>query len=130
MRNCSAIAIVSVSLFLNSCATNSAYDVDHDERIDVYLSTLDDKHFAWCNLDLNQCQADFDRWKATSRGRAFIKEYEKEKAGQTDNIHHVPDVFRTQYVKDAPFIEREEKTWLEDMKQSPKMFGPELPSKY
>ena len=130
MRNCCAIALVGVFLFLNSCATYSAYDADTDEQVDLYLSTLDDKHFVWCKLDLDQCRADFESWKATSRGQAIIKEYETEKAGQTYNTQHVPNVFRTQYVNDGPFIEQDENTLLEDIEESTEMFGPELPSKY
>ncbi len=130
MRNCCAIALVSVFLFLNSCATFSSSEADNDEQIDLYLSTLDDKNFVWCKLDLEQCRADFESWKTTSRGRVIIQEYEKEKVGQTYNAHNVPNVFRTQYVNDDPFIARDENTRLEDIEESPRMFGPELPSKY
>lgn len=127
MRNCCAIAIVSVFfLFLNSCATYSASDADTDEQIDLYISTLDDKNFVWCKLDLDYCRADFESWKTTSRGRTIIKEHEKEKTGQTYSTQHVPNVFRTQYVNDGLFIEQDENTRPEDMKKYPKMFGPDF----
>ncbi len=130
MRNCCAIALVSVILFLNSCARFSAYDVDNEEQVDLYLNTLDDKHFVWCNLDLDQCREDFENWKATSRGQAIIKEYEKEKAGLTYKTRHASNMFRTQFMADGLFIERDGNDWLEDEQKSPERFGPELPSKY
>jgi hypothetical protein len=66
MRNICALGFIGVFLLLGGCATHSA---TNDEQVDLYLSTLDDKHFVWCKLDLEQCRKDFEEWRLTARGR-------------------------------------------------------------
>jgi len=95
MRNICALGFIGVFLLLGGCATHSA---TNDEQVDLYLSTLDDKHFVWCKLDLEQCRIDFEEWRLTARGRMIMKEFEKEDTGQTYNTHHLPNVFRTRFV--------------------------------
>ena len=95
MRNICALGFIAVFLLLGGCATHSA---TNDEQVDLYLSTLDDKHFVWCKLDLEQCRKDFEEWRLTTRGRMIMKEFEKEDTGQTYNTHHLPNVFRTRFV--------------------------------
>ena len=130
MRNSCVMAIVGLFLFFSGCATYSPNYADNDEQVDLYLSTLDDKHFVWCELDLEQCRKDFENWKITPRGRVIIKEYEKEKTGQTYNTHHVPNVFRTHFVDESHFIEQDGNILQEGIEESPKIFGPEVPSKF
>jgi hypothetical protein len=142
---------VSVFLFLGGCASQSAQYADKDEQIDLYLSTMDDKHFVWCTLDLDQCQSDFEKWKFTPRGRTIITEFEKEDTGQTYNTHNVPHVFRTHFVDESQLtekvreqeyghdsgalgnayssIDQHEDILSNGMHVSPKKYGPELPSK-
>ena len=98
MRNICALGIIAVFLLLGGCATHSA---TNDEQVDLYLSTLDDKHFVWCKLDLGQCRKDFEEWRLTARGRMIMKEFEKEDTGQTYNTHHLPNVFRTRFVDES-----------------------------
>ena len=98
MRNICAIGFIGVFLLLGGCATHSA---TNDEQVDLYLSTLDDKHFVWCKLDLEQCRKDFEEWRLTARGRMIMKEFEKEDTGQTFNTHHLPNVFRTRFVDET-----------------------------
>ncbi len=98
MRNICALGIISVFLLLGGCATHSA---TNDEQVDLYLSTLDDKHFVWCKLDLEQCRKDFEEWRLTARGRMIMKEFEKEDTGQTFNTHHLPNVFRTRFMDET-----------------------------
>ena len=129
MRNSCAMALVGVFCFFSGCATYSANYADSDEQVDLYLSTLDDKHFVWCELDLEQCRKDFEEWKITPRGRVIIKEYEKEKAGQTYNTHPVPNVFRTYFVDESQFIEQDGKMSQKETAESLKIFGPEIPSR-
>ena len=95
MRNICALGFITVLLLLGGCAAHSA---TNDEQVDLYLSTLDDKHFVWCKLDLEQCRKDFEEWRLTARGRMIMKEFEKEDTGQTYNTHHFPNVFRTRFV--------------------------------
>ena len=95
MRNICALGFIGVFLLLGGCATHSA---TNDEQVDLYLSTLDDKHFVWCKLDLEQCRKDFEEWSLTARGRMIMKEFEKEDTGQTYNTHYLPNVFRTRFV--------------------------------
>jgi hypothetical protein len=95
MRNICALGFIAVFLLLGGCATHSA---TNDEQVDLYLSTLDDKHFVWCKLDLEQCRKDFEEWRLTARGRMIMKEFEKEDTGQTYNTHYLPNVFRTRFV--------------------------------
>ena len=98
MRNICALGFIGVFLLLGGCATHSA---TNDEQVDLYLSTLDDKHFVWCKLDLEQCRKDFEEWRLTARGRMIMKEFEKEDTGQTYNTHHLPNVFRTRFVDET-----------------------------
>jgi hypothetical protein len=98
MRNICALGFIGVFLLLGGCATHSA---TNDEQVDLYLSTLDDKHFVWCKLDLEQCRKDFEEWRLTARGRMIMKEFEKEDSGQTYNTHHLPNVFRTRFVDET-----------------------------
>jgi hypothetical protein len=97
MRNISTLRLVGTFLLLGGCAPH--YNTTNDERVDLYLSTLDDKHFVWCELDLEQCRHDFEKWKNTARGRMIIREFEQENTGQTYNTHHLPNVFRTRFVE-------------------------------
>jgi hypothetical protein len=98
MRNICALGFIGVFLLLGGCATHSA---TNDEQVDLYLSTLDDKHFVWCKLDLEQCRKDFEEWRLTARGRMIMKEFEKEDTGQTFNTHHLPNVFRTRFMDET-----------------------------
>ena len=98
MRNICALGFIGVFLLLGGCATHSA---TNDEQVDLYLSTLDDKHFVWCKLDLEQCRKDFEEWRLTARGRMIMKEFEKEDTGQTYNTHHLPNVFRTRFMDET-----------------------------
>jgi hypothetical protein len=98
MRNICALIFIGVFLLLGGCATHSP---TNDEQVDLYLSTLDDKHFVWCKLDLEQCRKDFEDWRLTARGRMIMKEFEKEDTGQAYNTHHLPNVFRTRFVDET-----------------------------
>ena len=98
MRTIYALGFIGVFLLLDGCATHSA---TNDEQVDLYLSTLDDKHFVWCKLDLEQCRKDFEEWRLTARGRMIMKEFEKEDTGQTFNTHYLPNVFRTRFVDET-----------------------------
>ena len=166
MRNNFSLVLMSAGIiFLSGCALhsvktdNQAYG-DHkgniDEQVDLYLSTLDDKHFVWCELDLNQCRKDFQKWKLSSRGRTIIREFEKEDTGQTYNRHQVPNVFRTRFVEESQFEDAMEKREIgqdpggknkqlgklfpilgqdDDLQHqgihlSPQMYGPEAPSNF
>ena len=154
MRNCFTLGLVGIFLFLCGCASYSANNADNDEQVDLYLSTLDDKHFVWCELDLEQCRNDFEKWKLTPRGRMIIREYEKDGTGKTYNTHHVPNVFRTNFVYESQlaeevgeqgagqsvgqdsdalgktFLSIDEKsdTVLEGISVAPQTYGPEVPS--
>jgi len=102
MRNICALGFVGVFVLLGGCALQYA---NNDEQLDLYLSTLDDKHFVWCKLDLEQCRKDFEEWKITARGRMIIREYEKEDTGQTYNTHYLPHVFRTRFLDESQLPE-------------------------
>ena len=130
MRKKCMIGIFGIALFLSGCGTYSANYADNDEQVDLYLSTLDDKHFVWCKLDLEQCRTDFDNWKITPRGRVITKEYEKEKTGQMYNTHHVTNAFRTHFVDESQFVEQDENIHSEGITESPGILGPEVPSNY
>ncbi len=130
MRNVYSIILMGFFLILSACASHGLDNVSHDETADLYLSTLDDKHFMWCKLDVEQCRIDFENWKMTSRGRAIIREYEKERMARAGNPHHVPDVFRTHFVDDSQSIERNVNFLQKDIEESSRIFGPELPSNY
>jgi hypothetical protein len=98
MRHICALGFIGLILLFGGCATHS---VTNDEQVDLYLSTLDDKHFVWCKLDLDQCRKDFEEWRLTARGRTIMKEFEKEDARQTYNTHHLPNVFRTRFLDES-----------------------------
>ena len=95
MGNVRTFGLVVAFVLLGGCASHFTAN---DEQVDLYLSTLDDMHFAWCELDLEQCRHDFEQWKLTPRGRMIIREFEQEPTGQTYNTHHLPNVFRTRFV--------------------------------
>ena len=101
MRNKCTLGVVSFFVLLGACASQHSTHDTVDEQIDLYLSTLDDKHFVWCELDLEQCRRDFEAWKLTQQGISIIKEFEREKTDQPDNIQHIPNVFRTRFVEDG-----------------------------
>lgn len=146
MRKIGTLGLVTVFFILSGCASYSANKADqNDEQVDLYLSTLDDKHFVWCELDLEQCRKDFEKWKLTPRGRTIIREYEKEDTGQTYNTHHVPNVFRTRFVDESqlteqagqdsdmlgkpyPSIDQPKDLLQERIPITPKRYGPEVPS--
>lgn len=156
MSNNFRLGLIGVLLFLGGCASYSANIAENDEQVDLYLATLDDKYFVWCTLDLVQCRKDFEKWKLTPRGRTIIREFEKEDTGQTNNMHQVPNTFRTRFVDenqleeemgelavgqgDGQDSEAFEKTFSrigqhDDIPEngihvSPKIYGPEAPSHY
>lgn len=98
MQTIRTLGLVGIFVFLGGCASHSP---TNDEQVDLYLSTLDDKHFVWCELDLEQCRDEFEKWKLTPRGRMIIREFEQENTGQTYNTHHLPNVFRTRFVDES-----------------------------
>jgi len=105
MRDNRMLGLVCVVTLLGGCASYSANyaKVGNDEQIDLYLSTLDDKHFVWCQLDPEACRKDFEKWKDTARGRMIMKEFEKEDSAQAYNTHPLTNVFRTRFVDDNQF---------------------------
>ncbi len=106
MRNICTLGLVGFLVFLGGCAHHDATPhTSNDEQIDLYLSTLDDKYFVWCELDLEQCRHDFEQWKLTPRGSRIIQEFEQEDTGQTDNAHHLPNVFLTRFGEEGQFTE-------------------------
>lgn len=74
------------------CGAHHATD---GELADLYLSTLDDKHFVWCTVDLEQCRKDIYEWKQTERGRALLREYEKEQKDEPQNTYEFGDDIET-----------------------------------
>ncbi len=102
MRNICTLGVVGFFVLLGGCAS---HPTANHEQIDLYLTTLDDKHFVWCELDLEQCRQDFEQWKVTTRGRRIIEEFEKEDRSQTDNTQHLPNVFRTRFVEEGQLVE-------------------------
>jgi len=98
MKHIRTLGLIGIFVFLGGCASHST---TNDEQVDLYLSTLDDKHFVWCELDLEQCRAAFEKWKLAPRGRMIIREFEQENTGQTYNTHHLPNVFRTRFVDES-----------------------------
>ncbi|MDH5429795.1 MAG: hypothetical protein OEZ57_03405 [Nitrospirota bacterium] len=112
MRKLGALGLVTVLVALPGCASYTDNQVDqsqenrNDEQVDLYLSTLDDKHFVWCELDLGQCREDFEKWRRTPRGRALIREFDKEGMEQTHHTHQVPNVFRTRFVDEPQLTEQ------------------------
>ena len=103
MQNFPMLGLIGIFVFLNGCASHST---TNDEQVDLYLSTLDDKHFVWCELDLEQCRDEFEKWKLTPRGRMIMREFEQENTGQTYNTHPLPNVFRTRFM-DEKQLEKE-----------------------
>ena len=101
MRNNCTLGVVSFFVLLGACASQHSPNNNFDEQVDLYLSTLDDKHFVWCELDLEQCRRDFEAWKLTTQGISIIKEFERENTDQPDNTQHVPNVFRTRFVEEG-----------------------------
>ncbi len=73
MRNIAKLGFVGIFILLGGCA---AHYSTNDAQVDLYLSTLEDKHFVWCELDLEQCRHDFEKWKLTPRGQMIIREFE------------------------------------------------------
>ncbi len=65
-----------------------AHHATDGELADLYLSTLDDKHFVWCTANLDQCQKDIDNWQRTERGRAILREHADDFTGAIE-IGHV-----------------------------------------
>ncbi len=147
MRNCCAMAIVSVLLFLGGCATYSANHADNNEQVDLYLSTLDDKHFVWCELDLEQCRNDFEEWKLTYRGQKIIREYEKADTGQTYNRHSAPHVFHAHFIDERLLagnncesdegkihspssLGQQENHLQKHLAEPPQLFGPDIPPNF
>lgn len=96
MRNICTLGLVGFFVLLGGCASHHSPNND-DEQVDLYLTTLDDKHFVWCELDLEQCRRDFEQWKLTPQGRRIIQEFERENTDQPDNTQHVPNIFRTRF---------------------------------
>ncbi|MDR4482567.1 MAG: hypothetical protein R3B95_04895 [Nitrospirales bacterium] len=102
MRNIYALGLVGFLVLFGGCASHHALQ---DEQVDLYLSTLDDKHFVWCELDQEQCRRDFEQWKLTHEGRKIIEEFEREDTGSTDNTQHLPNVFRTRFMEEGQLVE-------------------------
>ncbi|GJL57639.1 MAG: hypothetical protein NPIRA03_04960 [Nitrospirales bacterium] len=101
MQNNFILGVVGFFLLLGACASQHSSNNNVDEQVDLYLSTLDDKHFVWCELDLEQCRRDFEAWKLTKHGLSMIKEFERENTDQPDNTQHLPNVFRTRFVEEG-----------------------------
>lgn len=108
MRNNCILGVVGFFVLLGACASQHSPNNPNnnvDEQVDLYLSTLDDKHFVWCELDLEQCRHDFEAWKRTAQGLSMIEEFKRENTGQQDNSQHLPNVFRTRFVEEGRFGE-------------------------
>jgi hypothetical protein len=101
MRNNCTLGVVGFFVLLGACASQHSSNNNVDEQVDLYLSTLDDKHFVWCELDLEQCRRDFEAWKRTKQGLSIIKEFERENTDQLDNTQHLPNVFRIRFVEEG-----------------------------
>lgn len=104
-KNCT-LGVVGFFVLLGACASQHSSNHNVDEQVDLYLSTLDDKHFVWCELDLEQCRRDFEAWKLTKHGLSIIQEFERENTDQPDNTQHVPNVFRTRFVEEGQLGEK------------------------
>ena len=111
MRNVVVPGVVMAFFMLAGCVSPQASSINNNDELDLYLSTLDDKHFVWCELDLEQCRKDFETWKLTPRGQTILREYEKEDTGQTYSTHDVPNVFRTRFVNGSQLVEEGEETF-------------------
>ena len=75
---------------LGACILFGCTGVQHatdGELADLYLSTLDDKQFVWCTMDLEQCRKDINEWKQTELGRALLSEYKKEQMDKRNNVY-------------------------------------------
>ncbi len=105
MRKIFVSGVILTFFIIHGCASPQVNTITHDDQLDLYLSTLDDKHFVWCELDIEQCRKDFETWKLTPRGQAILREYENEDSGQTYNTHDVPNVFRTRFVHESQLVE-------------------------
>ena len=79
-----------------------AHHKAENDLADLYLSTLDDKHFVWCTLDVDQCQEDFLKWKQSQQGRTIISEHEKEQLSQTDTTHEFADSIESDDINVTP----------------------------
>lgn len=153
MRKLGDLGLVIVLVTLYGCASYTDAQVDqshpdrNDDQVDLYLSTLDDKHFVWCELDLDQCRKDFEKWRQTPRGRALIREFEKEGAEHVLHTHQVPNVFRTRFVDERELTEQAEQEAeqipqpslsnkqpevlrQERMPMAPVRYGPEVPTSW
>jgi hypothetical protein len=131
MGNIHTLGLAVVFVLLGGCAPHFTAN-NNDEQVDLYLSTLDDKHFTWCELDLEQCRHDFEQWKRTPRGARIIEAFEQEDTGQTDESRHLPNVFRTRFVDESRFPEQVvgEHGKGQDFSQDTVEIGPLLPSIY
>ena len=98
MRRLWLAGLLGACMFFG-CGT---HHVAENDLGDLYLGTLDDKHFVWCTLDVDQCQKDFLEWKQTEQGRTIISEYEKEQSGQTETTHEFSDVIESDDVSITP----------------------------
>ncbi len=129
MRNICTLGLVGFLVFLGGCVS---HHTANDEQIDLYLSTLDDKHFAWCELDLEQCRNDFEKWKRTTRGTKIIEAFEQEDTRQPDNTQHLPNVFRTRFGEEGQFTEEMagERGKRQNFSQDTVEIGPFFPSIY
>jgi hypothetical protein len=133
MRNICTLGLVGFLVFLVGCAHHDATPhTSNDEQIDLYLGTLDDKRFAWCELDLEQCQHDFEQWKLTPRGSRIIEAFEQKDARQADNNHQLPNVFRTRFGEEGQFTEEMagERGKGQNFSQDTVEIGPFFPSIY
>ncbi|MDH5699302.1 MAG: hypothetical protein OEZ41_05000 [Nitrospirota bacterium] len=131
MRNICTLGLVGFFILLGGCASHdTTHHTTNDEQVDLYLSTLDDKHFVWCELDLEECRQDFEQWKRTARGSRIIEEFEREDTGQTDNTPHLPNVFRTRFVDESQLAEEMvgERGKGQDFSQDSAAFGRSFPS--
>ncbi len=104
MRKIFGSGFILSFFIIHGCASPQVNTITYDDQLDLYLSTLDDKHFVWCELDLEQCRQDFEIWKLAPRGQAILREYEKAESGQTYNTHDVPNVFRTRFVDESQLV--------------------------
>ncbi|WP_447970472.1 hypothetical protein [Nitrospira sp. M1] len=94
-----------VAGFLGACIFSGCAGAHHatdGELADLYLSTLDDKHFAWCTADLDQCQKDIDKWQQTERGRVILREHEKEQTGKIHHAYEFTDAVEIGHVSATP----------------------------
>ncbi len=99
MRTVGVLVLSGLMFLVSACvAHHTPRPTVNNKHIDLYLSTLDDKHFVWCKLDLAECRRDFEDWKQTPRGRMIIGEYQKEQIELTDNAQDLPHLFPTHFI--------------------------------